>query len=87
MPLPFSYMSHNVHKNDLEKVWIMNNPITQSVNEVVYKKMFTCRSCGHSWMQNAGNGSTMSPFRGKLIQVHDESRLNPKSAWVHRVIV
>ena len=24
-----------------------------------------------------------SPFRGKLIQVHDESRLNPKTAWVH----
>ena len=24
-----------------------------------------------------------SPFQGKLIQVHDESRLNPKTAWIH----
>ena len=23
-----------------------------------------------------------SPFRGKLIQTHDEPRLNPKSVWV-----
>lgn len=34
--------------------------VSQSVNEVVYKKMFTCRACGHSWMQKAGDGSTMS---------------------------
>ena len=25
----------------------------------------------------------ISPFKGKLIQAHDESRLNPKTAWVH----
>lgn len=24
-----------------------------------------------------------SPFRGKLIQAHDEPRLNPKTAWIH----
>ena len=24
-----------------------------------------------------------SPFQGKLILVHDESRLNPKAAWIH----
>lgn len=27
--------------------------------------------------------SISSPFRGKLIQTHDEPRLNPKTAWVH----
>lgn len=34
--------------------------VSQSINEVVYKKMFTCRSCGNSWTVNAGQGSTMS---------------------------
>ena len=34
--------------------------VSQSVNEVIYKKMFTCHECGHSWTANAGQGSTMS---------------------------
>ncbi len=34
--------------------------VSQSINEVVYKKIFTCRSCGNSWSAEAGEGSTMS---------------------------
>jgi len=34
--------------------------VSQSVNEVVYKKVFTCRSCGNSWSADAAMGSTMS---------------------------
>lgn len=34
--------------------------ISQSVNEVVYKKVYTCRSCGNSWSADAARGSTMS---------------------------
>ena len=49
-----------------------------------------------SWCKTGGRGATVSPcarngmivinrspFRGKLIQVHDEPRLNPKAAWIH----
>lgn len=34
--------------------------VSQSINEVVYKKVLTCRSCGHSWTAEAGQGSTVS---------------------------
>ena len=34
--------------------------VSQSVNEVVYKKVFTCRSCGNSWSADAAKGSTLS---------------------------
>jgi len=34
--------------------------VSQSVNEVVYKKIYTCRSCGNSWSADAAKGSTMS---------------------------
>lgn len=34
--------------------------ISQSINEVVYKKVFTCRACGNSWSAEAAKGSTMS---------------------------
>lgn len=34
--------------------------VSQSINEVVYKKVFICHSCGHSWGEDAARGSTMS---------------------------
>ncbi len=37
-----------------------SSTVSQSVNEVVYKKMFTCHNCGNNWSEEAGRGSTMS---------------------------
>ena len=34
--------------------------VSQSMNEIIYKKMFTCQNCGHSWMREAGSGTIMS---------------------------
>ncbi|MBR6115772.1 MAG: hypothetical protein IKQ10_11460 [Oscillospiraceae bacterium] len=34
--------------------------VSQSINEVAYKKIYTCRSCGNSWSATAAQGSTMS---------------------------
>lgn len=34
--------------------------VSQSVNSVAYKKMFTCQNCGESWSVDAGQSSTAS---------------------------
>ena len=43
-----------------------------------FSEMLRLSSCARLLMMVNNN----SPFRGKLIQAQDESRLNPKAAWV-----
>ncbi len=52
--------------------------VSQSINEVVYKKVFTCRSCGNSWTAKAGDGSTISAInksKGNIKQLKKNVRL------------
>lgn len=34
--------------------------VSQSINEVVYKRVFTCQTCGYSWSKVVDQGSTLS---------------------------